>query len=107
MVVPMEIIDTKKEHKMMKKISMTVEGRVQGVGFRYTTKQLADDIGIKGTVRNNEDGSVQIEAMGEEKDINQFLQQIKNNPTPFSKVDEVIVEEKESLQNFISFRIIN
>ena len=44
----------------MKKIKMTVNGRVQGVGFRYMTKVVADLIGITGIVRNEDDGSVYI-----------------------------------------------
>ena len=50
----------------MKKIKMNVQGRVQGVGFRYMTKIVADQLGITGTVKNEEDGSVTIEACGDE-----------------------------------------
>ncbi|UJF14880.1 acylphosphatase [Jeotgalibaca sp. MA1X17-3] len=92
---------------MIKNALLLVEGRVQGVGFRYTTKQIADEIGIKGTVRNNEDGTVSIEAVGEAKQLENFIEKIKNNPTPFSKVDHVSIEEKESIENFISFHITN
>lgn len=89
----------------MKKISVSVEGRVQGVGFRFTTKQIADEIGIKGIVRNEDDGSVYIEAVGEDEKINQFIEKLKSNPTPFSKVEQVKVREEETLQNFLNFRI--
>lgn len=92
---------------MIKNILLVVEGRVQGVGFRYTTKQIADEIGIKGTVRNNQDGTVSIEAVGQEEQVNRFIEKIKNNPTPFSKVDNVSIQEKESIENFVSFRITN
>ena len=40
----------------MKKIRIQVQGRVQGVGFRYTTKLLADRMGIQGSVKNESDG---------------------------------------------------
>ena len=53
----------------MKKIKMNVQGRVQGVGFRYMTKIVADQLGITGTVKNEEDGSVTIEACGDEETI--------------------------------------
>ena len=39
-------------------------GRVQGVGFRYTTKQLALGFDIVGSVRNREDGTVELDVMG-------------------------------------------
>ena len=48
----------------MKKLRIHVQGRVQGVGFRYTTKMLADQLGVTGSVKNESDGSVSIEAMG-------------------------------------------
>ena len=44
----------------MKKIRIQVQGRVQGVGFRYTTKLLADRMGIQGSVKNESDGSVNL-----------------------------------------------
>ena len=40
-------------------------GRVQGVGFRYTAKYLAQSLGLTGWVANNWDGSVTLEAQGE------------------------------------------
>ena len=49
---------------MEKKIRMNVSGRVQGVGFRYMTKIVADKIGVTGAIWNEIDGSVSIEAMG-------------------------------------------
>ena len=47
----------------MKNYKIIVFGIVQGVGFRYTTKAIADNMGIKGIVRNQNDGTVYIEAM--------------------------------------------
>lgn len=46
----------------MKNYKIIVFGTVQGVGFRYTTKAIADNMGIKGIVRNQSDGTVYIEA---------------------------------------------
>ncbi|MGF2049606.1 acylphosphatase, partial [Lactococcus lactis] len=53
----------------MKKLRIHVQGRVQGVGFRYTTKMLADQLGVTGSVKNEADGSVSIEAFGDDKAI--------------------------------------
>ena len=48
------------------KVTMTVSGRVQGVGFRYMTKMVADQLGILGIVKNEANGDGYIEAMGGE-----------------------------------------
>ena len=44
-------------------------GSVQGVGFRWTAKRLADRLGLEGWVRNNRDGSVTLAASGREQSI--------------------------------------
>ncbi|HXY33022.1 MAG TPA: acylphosphatase [Planctomycetaceae bacterium] len=44
-------------------------GRVQGVGFRYTTAGLARECGVLGYVRNRSDGSVELVAQGAEVDV--------------------------------------
>ena len=59
------------------KMHLNVTGRVQGVGFRYTTYQLAVEIGLTGTVKNEEDGSVTIEAVGTKEQMTEFLEKIK------------------------------
>ena len=51
-------------------------GRVQGVGFRYTTRQLAEDYPVTGFVRNLVDGSVQLVVEGEASDLDAFLDRL-------------------------------
>lgn len=46
-----------------------VEGRVQGVGFRYATWRLAAELGVVGWVRNRPDGSVEVWAQGNEESL--------------------------------------
>lgn len=43
----------------MEKLRMNVQGRVQGVGFRYMTKMVADQLGVTGSVKNEDDGLFQ------------------------------------------------
>ncbi|HAW87509.1 MAG TPA: acylphosphatase, partial [Enterococcus sp.] len=57
----------------MRKVKMNVQGRVQGVGFRYMTKMVADQLGVTGTVKNEDDGSVTIEAIGNDDIIQKFI----------------------------------
>lgn len=91
----------------MKKIKMTVNGRVQGVGFRYMTKIVADQIGISGIVRNEDDGSVYIEAVGPADKIDAFIAAVKRSPSPSGKVDACTLEEDANIENHISFRVTN
>jgi len=66
----------------MRKVKMNVQGRVQGVGFRYMTKMVADQLGVTGTVKNEDDGSVTIEAIGNDDIIQKFIEEVKKSPSP-------------------------
>jgi acylphosphatase len=58
----------------MKHINIRVTGKVQGVSFRATTKAIADQMGVRGSVRNDKDGSVYIEAEGDDISLEVFLE---------------------------------
>ena len=53
------------------------EGRVQGVGFRFTTKQLARGYEVTGWVRNLADGRVELCAAGEPREVADFLRELE------------------------------
>lgn len=52
------------------------EGRVQGVGFRYTVLQIANEYNVTGFVSNAVDGRVHLEAEGREDEVNSFIDSI-------------------------------
>lgn len=58
----------------MKAVQVFYEGRVQGVGFRYTVKQIAKGFSVIGWVRNLPDGRVEMQAGGESEELDAFLQ---------------------------------
>ena len=87
----------------MKHLKIEVIGRVQGVSFRYYTREEAQRLGVKGFVKNCADGSVYIEAEGNETTLEQFVQWCHKG-SPFSQVNRVIVKE-EALSQFQSFEI--
>ncbi|MBT2731275.1 acylphosphatase [Carnobacterium sp. ISL-102] len=91
----------------MKKVSIRVVGSVQGVGFRFSTKLVADQIGVYGIVRNEPDESVYIEANGDPEKIDLFIEKIRNSPSPSGYVDSIIVEELPSLKIRDKFTISN
>jgi len=55
------------------------EGRVQGVGFRYTVRQLAKGFDVVGWVRNLVDGRVEVQVSGEPDEVNEFLTAIRES----------------------------
>lgn len=70
-----------------------VRGRVQGVGFRFTTTQLARELGVTGTVWNASDGSVHIEAQAEESVLKKFIAKVGDSPSPYGRVDSVDISD--------------
>ncbi len=82
-----------------------VYGRVQGVGFRYFTWKEAERIGIKGTVRNCVDGSVEIVAEGNDDQLQDFYNWLKVGPRTAS-VERVL---KDNIENkcYPDFSIIH
>ena len=63
----------------VKRKHIRVTGRVQGVGFRYTASQCASKVGVTGWVRNDYDGSVEMEVQGTDIQINTLFEMIKNS----------------------------
>jgi acylphosphatase len=57
-------------------IQVFYEGNVQGVGFRYSVRQIAKGFDITGSVRNLRDGRVELLARGEEEEVRVFLKAI-------------------------------
>ena len=57
----------------MKHLDIHVTGRVQGVFFRVSTQRKANELGVRGIVRNELDGSVYIEAEADEPTLTRFV----------------------------------
>ena len=82
----------------MRKVRINVKVRVQGVGFRYTTKMVADQLNVHGLAVNNSDGSVTIEATGDEKAIQDFIKKVKESPSPAGNVNTIDVTDDETIE---------
>lgn len=63
----------------MKQLCVQFIGTVQGVGFRYTTKEIAKRFAVTGFVKNEEDGSVTLVAEGEEKELQEFFRAVRES----------------------------
>ena len=71
-----------------------IRGRVQGVGFRYSTVREAQRLGLKGWVKNVNRGDVEVWAEGPEGKLKLFLAWLRQGPQ-FSRVDSVEKDDKE------------
>lgn len=72
---------------MKQTVKFIIKGKVQGVGFRWSTKTWADKINVKGYVKNLSDGSVKIVA--NIKDVNNFINGIKSLNNPFININNI------------------
>ncbi|TAL46967.1 MAG: acylphosphatase [Chitinophagaceae bacterium] len=88
----------------MKTIRLVIKGKVQGVFFRATAKEVADGLGIKGWVRNLQDNNVEIVATAPDEQLTQLINWCKQGP-PRAIVNEVIIEDAKT-ELVTGFRII-
>ena len=88
----------------MSTIAITVTGKVQGVWFRASTRKKALELGIQGSVQNQSDGSVYIEANGKPEKLNILTDWCHNGP-PHAKVTSVTIKEIPN-KEFTNFTIL-
>jgi acylphosphatase len=69
-------------------VRLVVSGRVQGVGFRWFIREAARQHRLAGWVRNRPDGSVELEASGDDATFREFIEVIRQGP-PGARVGEV------------------
>ena len=80
-------------------------GRVQGVGFRYITKEIVTGFDVVGSVRNLPDGTVELKIMGETDEVEDYLAEITKESPVAHFIKETQVEEIPLLENAGGFRI--
>jgi len=89
---------------MIKHLNITVQGKVQGVSYRATTKAVADQLGVRGIVRNEANGEVYIEAEAEPMLMDMFIEWCNEGPDP-ARVTSVTTEEGE-IKNYRNFEVV-
>jgi acylphosphatase len=87
---------------MKSKVHVIISGRVQGVWFRSSIKDKAEQLGITGWVKNTSDGNVEALFEGDEKIIKEMLEWCDHGP-PLAKVDNVEVEKQPVSDEFDQF----
>lgn len=89
------------DNRLSRKIR--VYGRVQGVYYRGSAREMARRLGIRGFVRNEADGSVYAEATGGAKAMGEFIRWLRQGP-PHAHVEELEVDEMIP-KDFSSFEV--
>jgi acylphosphatase len=84
------------------RLSARVFGVVQGVGFRFWTMGKADELALKGLVKNLDDGSVSIVAEGPKDQVQQLLDWLRSDNAPgrVERVEDAISEAEGSFRDF-------
>lgn len=88
----------------MKTLKIFITGSVQGVYFRQFVKTKAEELKLKGFVRNMDDGRVEIVVEGRDEKVNEMLEACKKG-APQANVKEVQTQELSN-QGFDSFKIL-
>jgi acylphosphatase len=89
---------------MKTNVHVMITGRVQGVWFRATTRQKAEQIGITGWVRNTRDGCVEAIFEGEENCVKEMIEWCHRGP-PLAKIENVEVKNQSLTNGFDGFSI--
>jgi acylphosphatase len=101
----MENLENSENSDQIIQVHALISGRVQGVGYRFSTADKADQLGIKGWVRNLPDGRVEAIFEGETTLVNEMIQWCYLGPSA-ARVKEVKLK-RGIVEGFSSFKIIH
>ena len=87
----------------MKRYNMIFKGRVQGVGFRYKSYLLANELGLTGDVNNLYDGDVELNIQGDREKIDIYLKKLAKDR--FIRIDDIEIKEKELIKDEEKFKL--
>lgn len=90
---------------MDKALRLIVEGRVQGVGYRQYISRVAKKLGVRGFVRNLEDGRVEILAITEPEAMTELISSARKGPA-FSWVYNIQYQEQIIDKEYNDFKIV-
>lgn len=88
----------------MKTTRIKISGTVQGVSFRNFVKEQADELEIKGHVRNLDTGELEVVAEGKDENVNELIKRCKKG-APHSEVKGIEMQELNNI-GFDDFKIL-
>jgi acylphosphatase len=86
----------------MRRVKIVVAGRVQGVYFRYFTQKKAQELGVLGSVKNLDDGRVEIIAEADHATLDDFIHWCHKGPIT-ARVDKLEISELVFEQTLTAF----
>jgi acylphosphatase len=78
-----------KEHRIIR-----IHGKVQGVGYRFFATRVARRLGLKGSIANLRDGTVEAKVEGETSAIDDWLEELKEGPR-YAEVTKIDQESRD------------
>lgn len=85
-------------------IHAIVSGKVQGVFYRESTRQMAQSLSITGWVKNNSNGTVELIACGSKEHIEKLISWLHEGP-PAARVTEVVIHDMPA-ENHTQFKVL-
>lgn len=98
-------MDTVTETQDLRRVHLSVSGRVQGVFFRSNTREQAQQRGLTGWVRNTRDGRVAAEVQGPPDAVEQLIDECRTGP-PAARVDDVEVNDIDVVSDERGFGVV-
>ena len=89
----------------MRRLTLHIKGKVQGVGFRFFSQGVANELGLLGSVENKENGYVEIVVEGDETVLKKFLEHIKKG-NEYAQVEQVVETWSEGAGKFKDFTVL-
>ena len=83
---------------------LLIKGKVQGVFYRATAKQMANELRLTGWIKNTKEGDVEVTVSGNNQQLEKFVNWCKKGPDK-AAVEEVVVTQKEET-TFKGFNIV-
>lgn len=79
-----------------------IHGKVQGVGYRFFATRVARRLGLKGSIENHRDGTVEALVEGEKKAIDEWIEELREGPryAEVTKIDQETKDFTGSLGDF-------
>ena len=85
-------------------VNVIIHGRVQGVYYRAFARRRATELSLAGYARNLPDGTVEVRAEGERKQLHQLIGHLENGP-PAARVEKIVTDWSEYTGNYTGFSV--